>query len=179
MDLRGRRGGAAFSLLELLVVIFIIGILAVLAVPLYAKIRARAQRIQCMANLKSLSVAAEQYVQQNGSWPQIALSAQNEEAMQVYARSWITVLKPFNVTEKIWICPTIQDLRGNPDYMQPENARVDYAAMPFDDKPTRPHEWARQPWFVETGDVHGHGNLIIFTDGSISDLKTLVNPAAR
>jgi len=28
-------------------------------------------------------------------------------------------------------------------------------------------------WFAEVGDVHGHGNLIIFTDGSISDLKTV------
>ncbi len=38
-----------------------------------------------------------------------------------------------------------------------------------------PHQWPRQPWFVEAGDVHGHGNLIIFTDGSISDLKTVVS----
>jgi len=29
-------------------------------------------------------------------------------------------------------------------------------------------------WFVETADVHGHGNLIIFTDGSVSDLKTVI-----
>jgi len=26
----------------------------------------------------------------------------------------------------------------------------------------------------EAGDVHGNGNLIIFTDGSISDLNTVV-----
>jgi hypothetical protein len=44
----------------------------------------------------------------------------------------------------------------------------------FDDKPTTPHQWPRQPWFAEVGDGHGHGNLIIFTDGSIGDLKTVV-----
>src|ERR1700730_521281 len=40
-----------------------------------------------------------------------------------------------------------------------------------------PHEWPTQPWFIETGDVHGTGNLIVFTDGSISDLKTIVASA--
>ena len=59
------------------------------------------------------------------------------------------------------------------DYSKPENARIDYMPMPFDDKPTTPHQWPRQPWFVEVGDMHGNGNLIIFTDGSVSDLKTV------
>jgi hypothetical protein len=68
-------------------------------------------------------------------------------------------------------------LLHNPDLTNPANVRVDYVAMPFDDKPTTPHQWPRQPWFVETVDVHGNGNLIIFTDGSISDLKTLVGSA--
>ena len=173
MDCRGRRGDAAFSLLELGVAIFIIAILAVLALPAYSKLHARAQRVQCMANLKNLSVAAEQYVQQYGSWPQISLASESDSALQDYALAWIATLKPFNITEKTWICPTIQNLRGNPDYFQPENARIDYAPMFFDDKPTTPHQWPRQPWFIETGDVHGHGNLIIFTDGSISDLKSI------
>jgi prepilin-type N-terminal cleavage/methylation domain-containing protein len=178
MQPRGGQDDAAFTLLELLVTIFVIGILIVLALPIYSKLVARAQRVQCMANLKNLSVAAEQYIQQNGSWPQITPSSEDEGGMQDYARSWIAALKPFNVTEKTWICPTIQNLRGNPDYFQAENVRVDYAAMPFDDKPITPHQWPRQPWFIETGDVHGNGNLIIFTDGSISDLKTIA-PSAK
>jgi hypothetical protein len=52
----------------------------------------------------------------------------------------------------------------------PQNARLDYMPMPFDDKPTTSHQ---QPWFVETGDVHGSGNLLVFADGSIGDLKTI------
>jgi hypothetical protein len=66
-----------------------------------------------------------------------------------------------------------------PDYSKPENAPLDYMPMPFDDKPTTPHQWSRQPWFVEIGDVHGNGNLIIFTDGSISDLKTVAGNQSR
>jgi hypothetical protein len=62
---------------------------------------------------------------------------------------------------------------GNPDLSDPNNVRIDYAATTFDDKPLTPHQWPKQPWFAEGGDVHGHGNLIIFTDGSISDLRTV------
>src|SRR5437764_3652129 len=160
------------TLMELLGVFLVVGILALLLVPAISGFRARAQRVQCMANLRSLYTATELYIQQNGSWPQID-SDDSDENDEVYAAGWIAALKPFGPAEKSWICPTIQTLMQNPDYTKPENVRADYTATPFDDKPTTPHQWPRQPWFMEVGDVHGHGNLIIFTDGSISDLKTV------
>ncbi len=61
-----------------------------------------------------------------------------------------------------------------PDYNDPAHARIDYIATPFDDKPFTPHQWPRQPWFIESGDVHGNGNLLIFTDGSISEVNDLI-----
>ena len=152
----------------------IIAILAALLIPVISTMSARAQRVQCMTNLRNLYTAAELYVQQNGSWPQISEDADSDEAT-----AWIAALKPFGPTEKTWICPTIQSLMQNPDYMKPENARIDYLATPFDDKPTTPHQWPRQPWFVEVADVHGNGNLIIFTDGSISDLKTVLSTSSN
>ncbi len=163
----------ALTLFELLVVIVVVGILATLLTGAVSTLRARAQRAQCTANLRDLYVAAELYIQQNGSWPQIPLSANDDAAVQNYASLWFDALKPFGPMQKTWICPTIQSLMGNPDLSKTENMRTDYFAMPFDDKPTTPHQWPRQPWFVEAGDVHGHGNLVIFTDGSISDLKTI------
>jgi len=163
---------SAFSLLELLIVIVVIAILATLLIPVISMMRARAQRVQCMANLRSLYTAAELYVQQNGSWPQIAMS-DSDSAEDDYANEWIAKLAPFGPTQKTWICPTIQELLGNPDLSDPSNVRVDYTAMTFDDKPTTPHQWPQAPWFAEAGDVHGNGNLIIFTDGSISDVNTV------
>src|SRR5947209_14597781 len=160
------------TLMELLGVFLIIGILALLLVPTISGFRARAQRAQCMTNLRSLYAATELFIQQNGSWPQIA-SEDSDENDQASAAGWISALKPFGPSEKTWICPTIQNLMQNPDYTKSENVRVDYIATPFDDKPTTPHQWPRQPWFIETGDVHGYGNLIIFTDGSITDLRTV------
>ena len=154
--------------------IVIIAILGVIAVPAFAKIRARAQRVRCATNLKNLAVAANGFVQQNGSWPQIPAGSPSHD----FAEAWISALSPFGPTRETWICPAMQNFLGNPDYSSPENARVDYIPTPFDDKPTTPHEWPRQPWFLEAGDVHGNGNLIIFTDGSISDLKTVIAEGA-
>jgi len=168
-----RRGKAGFTLLELLVVIVIIGILATLLLPVISTMRARAQRVQCMANLRSLYTATELYIQQNGSWPQIRMS-DSDSAEEDYAKAWIATLTPFGPTQKTWICPTTQELMQNPDLSDPENTRIDYYCTTFDDKPTTPHQWPRQPWFAEIGDVHGNGQLIIFTDGSISELKALM-----
>jgi type II secretory pathway pseudopilin PulG len=172
-----RRGAAGFTVLELGVVVVIIIILVLLVLPGMSWMRARAQRIQCTANLRTLYSGAEIFLQQNGSWPQIPLSGDDANDDQDYARAWIAALAPFGPTQKSWICPTMQTLQGNPDLSKPENLRVDYFATPFDDKPTTPHRWPRQPWFAEAGDVHGNGNLIIFTDGSISDLKTVAAAA--
>ncbi len=174
--MRARLRVSGFTLFELGVVIAIIAILAVLAIPVLSHLRERAERVKCAANLKNLAVATEQFIQQNGSWPQIPVGSA-DSPKEEYAEAWITALAPFGATRQVWICPTIQNRLGNPDYSTPETARIDYFATTFDDKPTSPHEWPRQPWFAEHGDVHGNGNLIIFTDGSISDLKTVIAEA--
>jgi type II secretory pathway pseudopilin PulG len=102
------------TLMEVLAVFVIIGILAVLLIPAISGIQARAQRAQCMANLRSLYTATELYLQQNGSWPQIQ-SDDSDENDQSFAAGWIAALKPFGPIEKSWICPTIQTLMQNPD----------------------------------------------------------------
>jgi type II secretory pathway pseudopilin PulG len=172
VDKQQNRVSAGFTLLELVIVFVIIAILSILLLPAISAVRARAQRVQCMANLRSLYTATELFIQQNGSWPQITMS-DSDSAEEEYAKAWIDALAPFGPTQKTWICPTAQNLLGNPDLSNPDNVRIDYGATTFDDKPTTPHQWSRQPWFAEVGNVHGNGNLIIFTDGSISDLKTV------
>ncbi|HSV63968.1 MAG TPA: prepilin-type N-terminal cleavage/methylation domain-containing protein [Chthoniobacterales bacterium] len=169
-----RRG---FTLLELVIVIAIVAILAVLAVPITSNFRQRAQRVQCTVNLKNLGVGASLYLQQNNDiWPQIHPPVVGD-ASENYANAWIAALEPFSVPRKTWICPTIQSGLDNPDYSTPDVARIDYFATTFDDKPGTAHEWPKQPWFIETGSVHGNGNLILFTDGSINDLNTVAQNA--
>ncbi len=160
-----------FTLLEISVAIAVVLILVTLTLPIISSMRARAQLSQCTLNLRSLYIAADLFVQQNGSWPRVAQDANS--STEIYANAWVKMLEPFSAPRKTWICPTVQELMGNPDYATPDVARIDYFPMPFDDKPTTPHEWPRQPWFLESADVHGNGPLIIFTDGSVSDLRTV------
>lgn len=159
----------AFTLLELFIVLVIIGILGAMLVPVYSGIRKRGQRVQCIANLHNLYLAADVFLQRNGSWPQIARGTTDDTADEDFANTWINALAPFGPTRQSWICPAVQEILQNPDYLQSANARIDYFPMSFDDKPTTPHRWPRQPWFIETGNVHGNGNLIIFTDGSVGE----------
>jgi hypothetical protein len=58
---------------------------------------------------------------------------------------------------------------GNPNISTKEDTRVDYLAMPFDANRATPFKWSTHPWFVERGNVHGNGNLIIFTNGAIRE----------
>jgi prepilin-type N-terminal cleavage/methylation domain-containing protein len=163
-------GIAAFTLMELLTVIVILGILATMVFGVMADVQYRADRANCVGNLKSLYTGAAVYVQQQGQWPQIdphQLSGQGT----AYAQQWITALEPCGVSKTNWICPSIQRLMHHPDLTKPENLRVDYVATPFDTKPMTPYLWPKQPWFVEVASVHGDGNLIIWTNGQIVSLK--------
>src|SRR5437588_6353204 len=132
---RPPRPGLAFTLLELLVVLGIVAVLVAISFPLSSQLQSRAQRVQCSANLRSLYVATELFVQQNGSWPQIGESDDEDDASADFGNGWIGALKEFGVSEKTWICPTVQNLLSNSDLSKPYNARVDYVATPFDDKP--------------------------------------------
>ncbi len=178
METHHTQGNPAFSLLELLSAIVIIGILAVLLFPAIGSIQSRIERVRCTANLRGLYAGASLYVQQNGHWPQIdpGLMVSDKKA---YAKAWIAALQPMGIYGNGWICPTLQRMGGGQDFTQEENIRIDYIPMPFDDKAMTPYRWSAAPWFVENSDVHGSGNLVIFTDGSVRDLTDIEKSPPR
>lgn len=163
---------AAFSLMELMTVIVIIALLVVLLLPAVNMVRERTDKARCMGNLRNLYYGANAYVQDKGSWPQINPGLMKTNSTQ-YAAQWIAAIEPYGIVRGIWICPTLQRDLGSPDYTKPQNVRTDYFATPFDAKRMTPYQWPTQPWFIERGDVHGNGNLLIFTDGRVVALKDL------
>ena len=154
-------------------VVVVLTIIAVMLFPIINQVRSRLDRTRCAANLRDLHVAAALYVQERRSWPQIVVPGSSGSA--AVADRWIDALRPYGLDQSAWICPTVQRLMGGPDLSKPENHRIDYVATPFDAKPLTPYKWATQPWFIEKGNMHGNGNLIIFPDGHIQALYEIVS----
>ena len=136
--------------------------------PAVGTVRARADKISCMNNLRNLYLGANSYMQQYNQWPQVTVSPTQS---QQYDEQWIEALLPLSTPRSCWICPATERLLGNPNYTNPQYYRADYMAFPFDPKPMTPYQWANMPWFCEKGSVHGNGNLMIFMNGSIQELN--------
>ena len=111
-----RRSLNAFTLIELLVVIAIIAILAAMLLPALSKAKAKAQSIQCVNNVRQLSLASQMYA--TDSQDQLPNTGQN--STDPYA--WIPLIKPYigNVdtnasTTKggVFLCPTLAVILGN------------------------------------------------------------------
>ena len=159
-----------FTILELAFVILIIGILLTMLVAISDSVRARADKANCMANLRGLYSGASSYVTDQGHWPQIDPLMSRDNSNE-YARQWIDALRPYGLSQVNWICGSQQRALGAPDLTEKNYARVDYNGTPFDNRPHTAYLWPTQPWFVEHASVHDGGPLLIYTNGQVVTLS--------
>lgn len=157
--------------MEILTVLLVVGILMTMSIEAFGILKAKAERANCTSNLTNLYVAANAYVQDQKSWPQVGLAASDTPE---FATAWISVLAPYKISPANWICPTAQRSMNNPNYLAGPTLRIDYFPTAFGTGPNLPYKWPTQPWFCERGDVHGSGNLVIFANGQVQSLGDIL-----
>ncbi len=115
-----------------------------------------------MNNLKNLRVAFGEYA--ISGWPQIPegieLGSLEEQ------RWWLEKTeKDLGLSEKSWQCPTIRRMFAKET--EKERPLIHYLPTPFSPEPNKANQWPEMPWFIEIGDAHGEGNLLVRQNGTV------------
>jgi prepilin-type N-terminal cleavage/methylation domain-containing protein len=157
-----RRAHRAFTLLEMMAAVALVLILVAAIYPAIQNLTPRAEMVVCMNNLRNLRVAFSGYATEG--WPQvpkgIELGSMEEQ------RWWLNrTEKDFQLSQKSWQCPTLLRLfRLSPEADRP---LIHYLPTPFSAEPNRANRNPQMPWFIEIGDAHGDGNLLVRQNGTI------------
>ena len=98
MELEIEKKDKGFTLVELLIVIVILGILATVTVFAVRGITDQGQSSACAADEKTLQVAAEAYMAQNGSYPANTAAMVSEGLLRDVSPNWTYTHVPATAT---------------------------------------------------------------------------------
>ena len=116
-----------FTLVELLVVIAIVAVLASLAIPAALAVRARAQNVHCLDNIRQLGLALGTFVAEHHKYPLWVNPGWRKGQNDAHRTYWSAAIFPSVGTDSffekgVWDCPTA----SKPDGWQENEVYVDY-----------------------------------------------------
>ncbi len=94
-----------FTLIELLVVIAIIALLAAILFPVFARAQAKAKQVQCLSNIRNLTLAVTMFAQDNqNKYPTITDPTPVNGNVD-FTQSWASQIQSYAGNTKIFTCP--------------------------------------------------------------------------
>lgn len=147
-------------------------ILAALVVMNYQPVFQRVSQAKCISNMRALHPAFSAYIADNSRWPQ---PPDYDAAMdESYEDWWLATMDPYvGGSKEIWLCPVLKG--GQLSDSSGRRIKMHYIPTQFDANPISPTRWPTQPWLVEIANAHGNGPLILFTDGSVKSLDSVLS----